>query len=838
MVRLDLNPQAKGQTTAVCIDAKYVNKTKTMELLTNYIQPLAQDITGIGNQVTFLGLYHPQGKKATKKIGMEFLDEFLEYCDGQGIDILYVADATYLKYLTNIKKAEGYLGYCLPCSIQGYEHIRIVVGIHYITVVTSNNPNKKLDLKRTLKTFKDVLTGTYSDPGSDVGTTEVITDVPKIIEKLNELHNYDMLTIDTETTSLRFEVAEILTVGFAVSQTESFAFPVHEHYLGEDSEYVKEALVRFINQYKGKFIYHNALYDIKVLIKNLYMSNLNDYDGLDRGLEVLGNCHDSQIIAYLALNSTQKVPLNLKDLSKEYMGVYAEDVTEAIKVPLHDLLVYNAKDCLATWYVYNTYLPIVLKDEQLSTYETIMQPSIKPLIKAMMTGLPMDIDRVKAVKQELEESLNSAFSTLYTQESVKIVEQWLREMAAQKYNDKHKVARRTPEDFKDLKFNPNSSLQLRLLLYKHYEFEPFEWTDGTKCKEEPTDVPWYCKIDTKIDKGEQVWLLKQPKTNREAFDTFLNQAKVHKEDERIVTLQALMTVSEISIILTTFISAFEEASIKHNETDYYLHGNLRLGGTQCVTADTLFNTNRGVIPYTKLNIGDLVISHDGTINPIIDIFPNGKKDIYEVTTEKGLITRVSGEHPFYVNGEWIKANSLVLGSKVKVVSLKEQWKDIPDFPMYKVSTWGRVLSKFSNKLLKPTVTYKGSKNNYLRVTLSKYKGAKRVAGKQDKSMHELVLNTFSEDTHKESEVIHLNGIPWDNRLENLAYETSTDNLQDTSKVQLYKFNPKVKFMDDKIQSIIVLPSEETFGVTVKSTHSHVTDGIVTHNSGRLSSNNP
>lgn len=51
-----------------------------------------------------------------------------------GVEYLYCTDGNYFKTLTKQTKAEPHLGYVLPCAIQGYEHMHVVLSMNYKTV--------------------------------------------------------------------------------------------------------------------------------------------------------------------------------------------------------------------------------------------------------------------------------------------------------------------------------------------------------------------------------------------------------------------------------------------------------------------------------------------------------------------------------------------------------------------------------------------------------------------------------------------------------------------------------------------------------------------------------
>ena len=87
--------------------------------------------------------------------------------------------------------------------------------------------------------------------------------------------------------------------------------------------------------YKGKLTYHNANFDIKILIYELFMNGMLDQAGMIKGIKQLTkNFDDTKLIIYLATNSCAGNTLGLKPNAHEYAGNYAEeDVKDIRKIP-------------------------------------------------------------------------------------------------------------------------------------------------------------------------------------------------------------------------------------------------------------------------------------------------------------------------------------------------------------------------------------------------------------------------------------------------------------------------------------------------------------------------
>jgi len=111
---------------------------------------------------------------------------------------------------------------------------------------------------------------------------------------------------------------------------------------------------------------------------------------------------------------------------------------------------------------------------------------------------------------------------------------------------------------------------------------------------------------------------------------------------------------------------------------------------------------------------------------------------------------------------------------------KELWKDIPGYEdKYQVSNLGNVRSycrSIEPRLLKPGRMPHG----HLSVALGR---------NNSRCVHELVLLAFVGPKPFKHECRHLNGNPADNRLENLAWGTRSQNIKDKTTHGLNKLKP-------------------------------------------------
>jgi len=243
------------------------------------------------------------------------------------------------------------------------------------------------------------------------------------------------------------------------------------------------------------------------------------------------------LMAYLAKNATTQVSLGLKEVALEYVGNYAIEIEDVTKYTKREILEYNLIDALGTFYVYDKYF------EELATepYLTIFQPSIYPLLKMMLTGLPVDSNRVT----EVHNILNAQEKVLreQIQENTCVIEftKQLRISTCTAANSQLKKLVKTVDDFASVEFNPSSHVQLAKLLFGMLELPILDKTKSGA-----------------------------PATGADTLKDLVN----HTNDGDIHDLLGFVQeLSDVTKINGTFIKAFMQ------EKDF-IHGNLKLGGTQ------------------------------------------------------------------------------------------------------------------------------------------------------------------------------------------------------------------------------------------------------------------
>ncbi|XP_069177036.1 DNA polymerase I-like [Procambarus clarkii] len=449
-------------------------------------------------------------------------------------EYVITTDDKLFKKLTKKTKVSGSIGLPLPCVIKGYE---------YMTVMYSTPETYMVNLLR----LDTVRTNTYVPPSCPVKVTQLHT--------LDEIRNYlkyrvtRMLSCDIETFSLKHYKAGIASIGFSEDQNTAVSFLVDLREKESEALLIKRWLKQFFErryQLGINTLYHNAGFDVQIFIYQLWMRGLTDRKGLLEGLNIMtSNYDDTKVLSYLANNSTRKSPLDLKSLAEEYMGRWSkEDIKNIREIPVEELLEYNARDCAATWYVHNKYLPVVMADNQYELYKQF-KGYLTDIIQMQLTGLPFIMHRAKRVNKFLKAFSDKAKKVILDSDLIKGTEEVLAQQWAVERNKKLKKKRVKPEEWPET-FNLNSSVHLRVMLY------------------EVANLPVLAHTDSGL-----------ASTDKDTLKSLMS----HTEDESIkAVLKAIQDYTDASKLISTFMPPLLNTP-QAEDGWHYLYGNFNIGGT-------------------------------------------------------------------------------------------------------------------------------------------------------------------------------------------------------------------------------------------------------------------
>jgi len=534
----------------------------------HYVDPLIE--RGINlDEILLVSLPYIDDKAPIKLI-KETLIELMPTLETLKVQYIYCTDPNYFKVLTGKKKAASYYGYVLSSQFQKENFISIptILGINYKSIIFNDDNQEKLTF--TLDTLINHIKGIKPNFEQNfLKNPEYPKKISDIKKALNFLLNTPFLAVDVETASLKHYDAFLGTICFSSSQTQGVAFAVdYVPNLGNKkiqdrygilkiNREVRSLLKEFFINYKGQLRFHNAPYDLKILIYTLWMEDLLDTKNLLKGLHVLTqNFHDTKVLAYLARNSTSHVDLSLKSLAHLYAGNYAQDdIKNILKIPLPQLLEYNLIDGCCTNYVFDNTYDIIVDAKQLELYHNLMLPNQKVITQAELTGMPLNAKRIQEVKQilnnEIEQCDDIILMSDFIADTTNIV-----------------ISNKQTKDFKDRKAkakNPDKILVKPLSFWDDYLFNPKSNNHLQVLLYEVMNLP----IIVKTAKG-------QPSTSDDTITKLINHTT--NADHKII-LKSLQNRAKAQTILSTFISAFEQAISIDNNNIVWLYGSFNLGGT-------------------------------------------------------------------------------------------------------------------------------------------------------------------------------------------------------------------------------------------------------------------
>lgn len=505
----------------------------------------------------FIELHSAPGKKKTpaREIKEFIQQELQQVLDDAETQYIICTDSDYFKILTKEAKAEANLGYVCD-SVWGKQ--KVIYTPSYRQVFY-DPPVVKAKIAQGMDALLNHIRGQYAEPGQGIIEFEAYPDTPEKIKAwLDQLLEMNKpLAIDIESFGLKHYNAGIGTITFCWSKAQGIAFNVdYEPIKGATeapygrinrNDVVRNLLREFFIKYTQRQMYHNISYDVYILIYQLFMDNLIDTGGLLHGMEImLRNWDCTKLITYLATNSCAGNHLSLKDQAQEYAGNYAQDDIKDIRlIPNEQLLRYNLIDGLCTWYTYEKHWDTLIADDQLDVYNNIFKPACEDIIQMQLTGMPMNMDTVNKVAEEMETDRNQALKTIRESKLMKNFTLMLRQEWVDDKNAKLKKKQVTLADC-DIEFNPNSGPQLQKLLFDYIGLPVLGLTKS-----------------------------KQPATDGDTIKAL----RTHTQSEDVKELlNALIDYKLVDKIITSFIPAFRNAQ-PGPDGWHYLFGNLNLGGT-------------------------------------------------------------------------------------------------------------------------------------------------------------------------------------------------------------------------------------------------------------------
>lgn len=551
---------------AFIVEESSLNKEQLVKI---YFEPLVDGHPNILDDFLFIGVSYDKPKTASIAHMKSEMEQVKKVLDKFNTKVLWIADNNYFRFLTKLSNPTAYFHEYINAQREGFEEVACL--INYTPKAYLVNPNLKYEINDLARTFSTVVDNTYVTPGSDIVHSSVyIYDYPTLKYWLKKLLSYPRLAIDIETIGLLPSGRSMISIAFSWNKHNGIviSWPAYRWPTYTKNVDYTIALHDFFLTYKGKKIFHNATFDIKHILANLFeMENVlqiretdffekKDPKNFFKTFEAItSNVEDTKILAYLCTNNVSGNSLSLESLAQSFAGKWGlENKDDIESYPIEEVMKYNLVDTLATNYLYDEFSKNLIIEDQVYTYESVFKPSIKTLVFMELVGFPLNADVLHSTSTDFTVRQTAYEYDISNDPVIKFLNLLIREEEAEKANKKLKTIKKSADDF-DTEFNPGSSNHLRFLLHKVFK------------------LPVLDRTTTGL-----------PSTDEDALTKLINYCKTDNQKQLI---QHLLDLQKISKITSTFIDAFNKFSYFDKPFTYpgssfrfgLLQGNFNLGGT-------------------------------------------------------------------------------------------------------------------------------------------------------------------------------------------------------------------------------------------------------------------
>ena len=365
--------------------------------------------------------------------------------------ILVGSDA--LKFFTKINSVTEYSGK--------------VVEQKFLPVINPAMLAFKPEARKTWEDSKDSLIGfisgtkqeTFVDESIAFGIQDTATANAFIQDAID--YDYTHVALDSETTGLYPRDGHML--GLSLSYDGEKGAYIDTECFDETTEALLQELFD-----KKTVIFHNAKFDLAFF---QYHFNFN-----------FPQIEDTMLLHYLI--DENPGTHGLKQLAMKYTpyGDYEQPMYEWIGeyrkshgilkeqcswdlIPFDTMKVYAAMDSLVTFLVYEKFKKIKQNAKLLWVYDNILIPGTRFLLNVQDNGVPFDRTRLLVAQELMQSDIDAAVKTLYTNPA---------------------IARF--EEVQGKQFNPNSTVQLRSLLFDFLGLQPTGKKTGTGANSTDAEV--------------------------------------------------------------------------------------------------------------------------------------------------------------------------------------------------------------------------------------------------------------------------------------------------------------------------------------------------------------
>jgi len=403
--------------------------------------------------------YHLSSVKVKKLLKRDVDLEF----DADSYDLVILIGSEAAKYIGGIGSVTEFAGHLVDD--------KFVPMIN--PAMLSFKPEAKPMWDKTLEKLHGYVSG--EKPPTVSGDFQGIQDTKVANDYLKEVladPNVKYVACDTETTALYPRDGYVL--GISLTHKKEQGVYIETDCIDEETE---ELLQELFNT--KMIVFHNAKFDLKMLEYHFGFEFPNVSDTMLMHY-VLDETQGSHGLKMLAMKYTDygDYDSELDAFRTKYCKenkILKGDFTYDL-IPFDTIAEYAAIDTAVTWELYVKFSNIIVKSDALKkVYKTLMVPGMLFLKDVEQNGIPFDMERLLKVQKLMEGEVTEATDKLYQHAEIHAFEK-----------AQGKI------------FNPNSVMQLRVLLFDYLGLTPTGKLTGTGAQSTDADVLKQLSADHEI----------------------------------------------------------------------------------------------------------------------------------------------------------------------------------------------------------------------------------------------------------------------------------------------------------------------------------------------------
>ena len=281
----------------------------------------------------------------------------------------------------------------------------------------------------------------------------------------------DYIALDSETTGLYPRDGHIL--GISLSYNGKQGVYISTDCFDDDSERLLQELFA-----EKTVIFHNAKFDMAFFEYHfnfkfpkfedtMLLSYLINENPGNHGLKTLA-------IKYTPYGDYEKPMYDWMDNYRKENGILKGDFQWG-SIPFDVMKTYAAMDALCTYLIFDKFKKIKQNTKLKWVYDNILIPGTRFLIDAQDNGVPFDKTRLYKSQELMQDNIDEAVTKLYQNPAIG---RW--------------------ETLNDKDFNPNSTVQLRSLLFDHLGLQPTGKKTGTGAHSTDAEVLGELKSQSEV----------------------------------------------------------------------------------------------------------------------------------------------------------------------------------------------------------------------------------------------------------------------------------------------------------------------------------------------------